>query len=433
LKLGVMLIVGVQLILLLGSSCLIVFGAPALSPSAMSPSDYNRCEVLGEQTVTNPMRLHCLVAPSDDAFIENLTPTKTFGDMPILIVQTIPSIPTLRDYAYLKFDLTNAVPSQLIQSHAKPNNANLSMYVEWINFFYNASIQIHHVTSNDWDERSITWNNPPVLDLEVFSQTIVRMNDTWAHWDVTSSTLESLKNSSQISFAAIASERSWKNQVWFASKEYPLDRGLRWPALELTYLEPILTIVSPVPNLTLNVDDGTFQTDAGGVFRAPFPWGNHHVRVPDGIPTGNGTRMGFRGWSDNDTESDRTITLGNNLTIGVDYGKQYKLETVSPYGSSEGSGWYAEGSTANVSLQPTAIPHDGWLGLLGVRHVFDHLTGSCETSDPNCSVRMDGPKSVIAVWRDDYLLPILIALVTIGVLVFVKQRRSDRRRRRLQR
>ena len=429
-KLGAMLIIGVQLILLLGS-CSIAISAPAPSPTSLS--EYNRCEILGEQTVTNPIRLHCLVAPSDDAFIENLTPTKTFGDMPILIVQTLPSIPTLRDYAYLKFDLANAVPSQLIQSRAKPNHASLSMYVEWINFFYNASIQIHPVTSNDWDERSITWNNPPVLDPEFFSQANVRMNDTWVHWDVTSITIESLENSSQVSFAAIASERSWKNQVWFASKEYPLDRGLRWPALELTYVEPFLTIVTRVPNLTINIDDSTFRTDAAGVFRAPFPWGGHHVKIPDGIPTGNGTRMGFRGWSDNNTNSDRTITLGNNLTLSVDYEKQYKLETVSPYGSLAGSGWYFEGSTANVSLQPTAIPYDEWPGLLGVRHVFDHLTGSCETSEPTCSVRMDGPKSVIAVWRDDYLLLILIALVTIGALVFVKKRRSRRSRTRLQR
>ena len=130
--------------------------------------------------------------------------------------------------------------------------------------------------------------------------------------------------------------------------------------------------------------------------------------------------MGFRSWSDNNTESDRIVTLGNNLTLSVDYMKQFRLQTISPDGSVAGSGWYFEDSTANVSVQPTAVPFDGWLGFLGARHVFDHLVGACETSQPTCSVRMDNPKLVIAVWRDDYTISILVALVIIGLLAFVK-------------
>lgn len=416
-KLCVALIVALQLTLLLEFS-------PAITvanrqSASQSTSDYNRCDILGEQSNTSPLRLRCLVAPSDDAYVENLSPSLTFGDLPVLIVQAVPSIPTLRDYAYLKFDVANAVPSQLIESHAKPINANLSMYVEWINFFYNATIQVHSVENNSWDERSITWNNQPAFDSS-FSQTTIRMNDTWAHWNVTSNTISSLDNASEVSFAVIPSARSWSNQVWFASKEYPLDRGVKWPTLDLTYVEPYLTIVTPFPNLNLNVDNVTFQTDASGVFRAPFPWGDHHVRVPDAIPYGNDTRMWFRSWSDNNTESDRIVTLGNNLTLTVDYRKQFRLQTVSPYGSVTGSGWYFEDSTANVSVQPTAAQFDGWLGLLGARHVFDHLIEACETSQPTCSVRMDGPKTVIAVWRDDYTISILITLAMVGLVVFVK-------------
>ena len=153
------------------------------------------------------------------------------------------------------------------------------------------------------------------------------------------------------------------------------------------------------------------------------------MRIPDAIQTGNGTRLGFRAWSDNNTESDRIVTLGNNLTLSADYVKQYNLEAVSPYGALAGSGWYFEGSTANVSLQPTAVPYEEWLGLIGVRHVFDHLTGSCQTSQPNCSVSMNSPKTVIAVWRDDYTIPILIALA-IGAVAFANRQHSRRKRRR---
>ena len=427
LKLGAALIASLQLVLLLGTFSLV--GAPNSSPTTMSPAAYNRCNLLGKHTGVGPLLLHCVVAPSDDAYVDNLSPTLTFGDMPILIVQTLPSIPTLRNYAYLKFDLENVVPSQLILAHAKPYNATLSMYVEWINFFYNASIQIHRATVNDWNESSITWNNKPGIETDVFSQTNVRLNDSWVHWDVTSSTIASLENASDVSFAAIASERSWKNQVWFASKDYPLERGLRWPALDLVYIEPFLTIATSFPNLTIVVDNRAYQTDSSGVFRAPFLWGDHRVRIPDVIPTGNGTRLGFRAWSDNNTESDRIVTLGNNLTLNADYEKQYNLETASPYGSLAGSGWYSEGSNENVSLQPTAVPYEGWLGLIGVRHVFDHLTGSCQTSQPSCSVSMNSPKTVIAVWRNDYTIPILVALA-IGALAFANLQHSRRKRRR---
>ena len=436
-KLGVVLIVALQLTLLLEfSPAITVVNGQSASQSA---SSYNRCNILGEPSNSSPLRLHCLLAPSDDAYVENLSPSLTFGDLPVLVVQAIPSIPTLRDYAYLKFDVSNAVPSQLIQSHAKPIDANLSMYVEWINFFYNATIQVHSVKNNSWDERSITWNNQPGFNSS-FSQTTIRTNDTWAHWNVTSNTISSLDNASEVSFAVTPSTRSWENQVWFASKEYPLNKALKWPALDLTYVEPYLTIQTPFPNLSLNVDNVTYQTDVSGLFRAPFPWGEHHVSVPDAIPYGNGTRMGFRSWSDNNTESNRIVTLGNNLTLSVDYGKQFNLQTISPYGSMTGSGWYFEDSTANVSVQPTAVPFDGWLGFLGARHVFDHLAEACETSQPTCSVNMDSPKTIIAVWRDDYTISILIAFAIVGLLVFVKlalrprrqhNRRSRKHRRRV--
>jgi hypothetical protein len=345
-------------------------------------------------------------------------------------VQEIPSIPTLRDYTYLKFDLANAVPLQLIQLHAKPINANLSLYVEWINLFHNATIQVHYVKNNSWDERTITWNNQPAFD-SGYSQTTIRTNDTWAHWDVTSNTIGSLDNASEVSFAVVPSSRSWENQVWFASKEYPLDRGLRWPALDLTYVEPYLTIEAPFPNLDVNVDNVTYQTDANGVFQAPFPWGDHHVRVPDVIPYGNSTRMWFRSWSDNSTENDRIVTLGNNLTLSISYGKQFRLQTISPYGSVTGSGWYFEDTSANVSVQPTAVFFDGWLGFIGARHVFDHLANACERSQPTCSVRMDGPKTVIAVWRDDYTIPVLIALAIVALIGFVTLRTRRKRERQV--
>ena len=281
-KLDAALIAVLQLTLLVESSLVITVNGQSASQTT---GDYNRCNILGEQSNTSPLRLHCIVPPSDDAYVENLSPSLNFGDLPVLVVQESPSIPTLRDYAYLKFNLANAVPSQVIQSHANPVNASLSMYVELTNPFYNATIEVHSVKTNTWDERSITWNNQPAFDPS-FSQTSIRTNGTWARWDVTPNMIGSLNNASEVSFAVIPSSRSWKNQVWFASKEYPLDRGLKWPGLDLTYVEPYLTIETPFPNLNLNMDNMTFQTDAKGVFQAPFPWGTITLECPTLFRTG---------------------------------------------------------------------------------------------------------------------------------------------------
>ena len=201
--------VALQLTLLFGFSPVII--AVNGQSTGFPSTDYNRCNIISGQSKASPLRLDCLVAPSDDAYVDNLSPSLTFGDMPILIVQALPSIPTLRDYAYVKFDVANALPSQMTQSHAKPFNASLSMYVEWINFFYNATVQVHSVKNSTWDERSITWNNRPAFDPS-FSQIPIRANDTWVQWDLTRMVGE-VQNDSEVSFALIPDARSWKNQV----------------------------------------------------------------------------------------------------------------------------------------------------------------------------------------------------------------------------
>jgi hypothetical protein len=196
-------------------------------------------------------------------------------------------------------------------------------------------------------------------------------------------------------------------------------------------VEPFLNIETPYPNLPIGIGEKVFHTDANGKFQALLPWGQYQISVPEIIPQANGTRASFVGWSDHVTQADRLVTVGNNITLRADYRTQYRLDVSSPYGSTRGSGWYFEKSSANLSIYPTAVPAEGWAGWLGVRHVFDHWAGACITSQPTCAVVMDGPNVTTAVWRDDYVITFsLLILLIVGSTVtftFLRRRRSSTR------
>jgi hypothetical protein len=73
---------------------------------------------------------------------------------------------------------------------------------------------------------------------------------------------------------------------------------------------------------------------------------------------------------------------------------------------------------------------EGLSGILGVRRVFDHWSGDCTGTQPECSIIMDGPKKLAAVWRDDYTVTILglaVLIVAAATLVLLRKRAHLRR------
>ena len=122
------------------------------------------CRVVSNSTQSASMILNCSITPSDNALVDNLFPSKTFGGLPTLIVQNTPSVPVSKTYSFLKFDLSTKLPGPLIDSAAKPTNESLWMYVRLINFFYNATVEIHAGMNDGWSENNITWNNMPQFD-----------------------------------------------------------------------------------------------------------------------------------------------------------------------------------------------------------------------------------------------------------------------------
>jgi hypothetical protein len=405
--------------------------------STNSSQAYGRCGVVAE----TPPVVRCGLNPSDDTFVDNFFPDKPFAKAlgnpsvpnPILIVQNTTQYHVTYgnlslNVAYLKFDLAGLVPQELLVSHAEPKNATLWLYVRWVSPFYNASVRVYRALSNDWEERTLTWNTKPAFDKTSYAETSIRADGTWVRWDVSEQVRLAVREGSQISFAVTGSETSWRNVAWFDSNDQRLEGNVSTrPELDLDFVAPILTVQTPYANLPITIGNKTYQTDINGTFQALLAWGSYEISVPEIIPKGDGARASFVGWSDTVHEASRNILIGNSMTLYADYETEYYLNVTSPYGLANGSRWYRQNTEAHASVRPAMVMAEGVTGMLGVRHAFDHWIGDCTGSGTECVAVMDSKKSVTAVWREDYTITILaavaIVLLAAVALLLVKKRR----------
>ena len=144
------------------------------------------------------------------------------------------------------------------------------------------------------------------------------------------------------------------------------------------------------------------------------------------IPGGSDTQYVFKTWL-----VDGTAKLGNPVTIVMDaphtvtaeYKTQYKLTVNSQYGTTGGSGWYDAGSTAGFSVT-SSVPESGMMGSLGVKYVFKSWTGDSSATTPEATILMDSPKTVAAVWTEDYtqfytIIGAIAGIVVVLIIVLI--------------
>jgi len=177
---------------------------------------------------------------------------------------------------------------------------------------------------------------------------------------------------------------------------------------------------SPPDSPVLTVDGTPYQS---GELPASFIWAPdsvHTCNIPSQMDTGEGTRLVFASWDDGDKSVSRAIPHGGEYT--ADYETQYQLTIESAWGNPVGQGWYESGEVAHVSVYSPA-------GII-IRRLFAGWSGDFVGTEASTLLTMDGPKTVIANWRADYLrLYILIAAVMalVGVTVgtYIRQRRKS--------
>jgi hypothetical protein len=217
---------------------------------------------------------------------------------------------------------------------------------------------------------------------------------------------------------------------YFFAKAMLADSHGKWRAGSVRASQKFSVEVTSSVTLTVTVPADVTVTLDGVAQRTGIvsvSVGSHTVSIPGLVSVDNVTRLRFDRWTDGPTSSNRLVTLEDDAQFESVYVKQFMLTATSTYGNATGTGWYDEGTTVTLSVV-TPQTMSGLYGLLGGKYVFSHWSGGSAANTPTASIKMDGPKTVTAVWSMDYRTPI-IAFTTIIILALMPLLYVSRKRK----
>jgi uncharacterized repeat protein (TIGR02543 family) len=116
-----------------------------------------------------------------------------------------------------------------------------------------------------------------------------------------------------------------------------------------------------------------------------------------------------------------SVVMDKPHNISTRYRTQYYVDVMSEFDNPTGSGWYDTNSTANISV---TTPQG-----FGVQKVFDGWEGDGVSKSPTISILVDSPKTLTAVWHDDYTqaytgIVMIVAAVSVLLTVLVRPRKK---------
>ena len=125
------------------------------------------------------------------------------------------------------------------------------------------------------------------------------------------------------------------------------------------------------------------------------------VSLSSPVTEGNGIRYVFVKWSGDLSGADRTqsITMSGPKFVAAVWAPQYELKLASEYGHVNGAGWYDPATQAIFGVDITVIDTAN-----GTRRVFTQWSGDASGNSQLGTVAMDGPRSIQANWKTQYLV-----------------------------
>lgn len=157
-----------------------------------------------------------------------------------------------------------------------------------------------------------------------------------------------------------------------------------------------LTVTCDIGNLTVRIGGFPFKTNEHGRIVARVPMGDISVEAQNEITISQGSRRIFNEWKWLTKSNPTIVRITRDTDLYLTYRNQFYLSLWSPYGSPLGEGWYDAGATARFSVEPVvSFPN-------GTKHVFLGWGGAKETSRPEDTVVVDGPKTLWARWKRQY-------------------------------
>jgi len=150
------------------------------------------------------------------------------------------------------------------------------------------------------------------------------------------------------------------------------------------------------------------STDAKPVTLNNQKWGTYRITAPDEFKSAEG-KFKFVSWSDGRKENPRSFDVFTDTEIRAVYASQFLVQVTSEFGRTTGTGYYAEGDIAQISIDSTSASS----GLID--KTFAGWSGDFSNSAQGAQVKVDGPKVIKAEWQDSYLkLALIIGAVAAG-------------------
>ena len=156
--------------------------------------------------------------------------------------------------------------------------------------------------------------------------------------------------------------------------------------------------------LTISASYGTV-TPSNGAYAE-----NSTVQITATAPTSNPAqeRYVWLGWvgsgigSYTGLNNPAVVTMGSNVTERAFWEHQYYLTVSSPNGTTTGTGWYDNGTSAYASVGPLTVA-----GSTGTQYVFASWGGDATGhTSPSNAIVMNGPKTATANWQTQYYLTV---------------------------
>jgi len=140
------------------------------------------------------------------------------------------------------------------------------------------------------------------------------------------------------------------------------------------------------------------------------------VKAVSPIDQGNRTRRVFVNWSGDliSQSMEIAVIMNGPKMVVANWRTEYELRILSEYGKSSGSGWIPAGETARFSVEATV----NWAE--GIRHIFMKWTGDHESASNDSSTIMNGPKTVTANWKTQYLIRFSVSGLPNGTTVALR-------------
>jgi hypothetical protein len=179
---------------------------------------------------------------------------------------------------------------------------------------------------------------------------------------------------------------------------------------------PAITMNAPITEtavwqlqyyLTVN---GVYSTSYGSGW---YDYGaTAYFNVSSPITSGGG-QTSFTSWSGSGsgsysgTTNNTSCTMNSAITETANWGSQYLLTIVSPYGTTTGAGWYTSGATAYAGLVSGTVS-----GGSGTQYVFTGWSSGGTDPAQSTAITMDNSYTVTATWSTQYYLTVSSAYGT---------------------